>query len=565
MTLSAPGLQRVVSRLRTNAGNGISTSPWTTIALAVVLAVIGLSAVIYFYQHDSILIYNDAFGHLKIGRFVVRGLQPGAAQLGGVWLPVPHILMLPFIWNDWAFRSGVAGSIGSVAGFVTTGVFIYLITARITRQQLAGLTALVVFAANPNVLYMQSIPMTELPLLAFISGGTYFVIKWGQKPDHLGYLMLAATFAFFASLTRYEGWAFAFLAMILVGYIIAPTKRGSEGGVQAHALTFGLFALYGIPLWLLWNAILFGDPFFFQSGEFSALEINRGIQNFLGAGPPASEGNIFVATSDYLRAAYWNAGLLVTIIAFLGLCVWLLREKLSRAQIGVLLLATPAAMQIFAMYSGDSFLLLPDRDHQLHNIRYGLLLLPLLAVGAGYLSKFHVLAKPAIMCIALVQYALLVGGGDVVTYIDATRGLGGGGVDNQGPVVEQLQPVTDWFGENYDSGLILIDSSANNNVLFSKVPTSSFLHEGVYQTWDAAIEDPAAHVDWIYMQRSGVLPDRVWDNLHDTPKLAEFIKVREVGGVLIYVSRDHYDEWVDSTMDDLPPTAAVSSPRTPQP
>jgi hypothetical protein len=71
-------------------------------------------------------------------------------------------------------------------------------------------------------------------------------------------------------------------------------------------------------------------------------------------------------------------------------------------------------------------------------------------------------------------------------------------------------------------------------------------------------------VDWIYMQRSGVLPDRVWDGLHDTPKLAEFVKVREVGGVLIYVSRDHYDDWVASSMQDISPTTAVSTPRTPQ-
>jgi hypothetical protein len=553
-------MERKAALTRADEPSAAPTSPWVVLVLAVGLAAIGTAAVVYFYVNNSILIYNDAFGHLKIARFVVRGLQPGAAQLGGVWLPLPHILMLPFIWNDWAFRTGIAGSIASVAGFVAAGIFIYFITVRITRQQLAGLTALIVFAANPNVLYMQSLPMTELPLLAFITGGTYFVVKWAEEPDRMVHLMLGATMAFLATMTRYEGWAFALAATLVVGYVAGRKRLGGKGGVQAHAITFGLFALYGIPLWLAWNAILFGDPFFFQSGEFSALAINRGIQNFLGAGRPSSEGNIVGAASDYLRAVYWNTGVLVTVVSYAGLAVWFFREKISPSQVGILLLAAPALMQTFAMYSGDSFLLLPDRDHQVHNIRYGLLLLPLLAVAAGYLSKFHNLAKVAIVSLVLTQYLIMVGGANVVTYIDATQGLGGGGVNNQGPVVEQLAPVTDWFGANYDSGLILIDSSANNNVFFSNVPTSNFLHEGVYKTWDAALIDPAAYVDWIYMQRSGVLPDRVWDKLHDSAKLADFIKVREVGGIVIYVSRQHYDAWIASTNQGLETAGAVRSP-----
>ncbi len=562
--MSAPPttLKRRAAVARVEEPAAVATSKWIVLALAVALTTLGAATVVYFYEHNSILVYNDAFGHLKIARFVLRGLQPGAAQFGGVWLPLPHILMLPFIWNDWAFRTGIAGSVGSVAGFVASGMFIYFITVRITRQQLAGLVALIVFAGNPNVLYMQSLPMTELPLLACITGGTYFIVKWAEKPDHLGYLMLGATMAFLATLTRYEGWAFALAAMAVVGYVAGRRRLGGEGGVQAYAITFGLFALYGIPLWLIWNTILFGDPLFFQSGEFSALEINRGIQNFLGAGPPASKGNLVVATSDYLRAVYWNTGPIVTVISYAGLAVWFLREKLSPSQIGMLLLAAPALMQIYAMFSGDSFLLLPDRDHQLHNIRYGLLALPLLAVTAGYLSKFHNLAKVLIVGLVIAQYAIIVNGANVVTYIDATRGLGGGGVENEGPVVSQLQPLTEWFGENYDSGLILIDSSANNNVLFSKAPTSSFLYEGVYKRWDAALLDPAAYVDWIYMQRSGVLPDRVWDKLHDSDKLSAFIKVREVGGTVIYVSRTHYDDWIASSNHglDTAEEAAVRSP-----
>ena len=43
--------------------------------------------------------------HMLIARRVLMADTPGAAQLGAVWLPLPHILMLAFIWNNWAFYS----------------------------------------------------------------------------------------------------------------------------------------------------------------------------------------------------------------------------------------------------------------------------------------------------------------------------------------------------------------------------------------------------------------------------------------------------------------------------
>ena len=73
--------------------------------------VISVLAYLHFYRGGATIAYGDAKSHLLIARRVLFADTPGAGQLGGVWLPLPHILMLPLIWNNWAYYSGFAGSV----------------------------------------------------------------------------------------------------------------------------------------------------------------------------------------------------------------------------------------------------------------------------------------------------------------------------------------------------------------------------------------------------------------------------------------------------------------------
>ncbi|MHB8682706.1 MAG: hypothetical protein ACYC9X_00070 [Dehalococcoidia bacterium] len=534
------------------APTSTEVSPWIPLAIAAVLALLGGSVAVAVYRDGSLLSYNDALTHMKIARLVVRGYQPGAAQLGGVWLPVQHLLMLPLIWNDWAFRSGVAGAVPSVLGFVVTGIFVYFLTFRVTHQHLAGLVALTVLASNPNVLYMQAVPMSDMILPAFITGAVYFLVKWAVEPRHLGYLVLAAGMTFVATLTRYEGWALAVAEVAVVWYVVARQRLG-HGASQAYAISFGMLALYGIVLWFLWNALILGNPLYFSRGEFSASAINAATRQYLDTLRPTAQGNIWMAVTDALGAAYWNAGPIVSAIGAAGFVYWVLRERLRPAQLPLLLLLVPGVALCAAILSGDAIVLLPTPDDRTFNIRYGLVLLPAIAVYAGYLSKTHHLVKAAVVVLALTQAALMVSHNSVVTYDDATRGLAGGSArtlsEGGGQTsFEANRPTIAWFSKNYDSGLILIDSSFNNGVylFFADVPTEHFLHDGVYRHWDAALHDPASSVDWIYMRRSGLFHDRVWDALHDSPKLNAFVKVYELDGSSIFVSRRHYNAWMAS-------------------
>src|SRR3989304_2447599 len=87
---------------------------WTSYLLPFLMlltVIVTAGALAWSYANDSIVVYGDAAAHLQISRKLVDNITPGAAQLGTSWLPLLHVLQLPFIWNDHMWHSGLAGGI----------------------------------------------------------------------------------------------------------------------------------------------------------------------------------------------------------------------------------------------------------------------------------------------------------------------------------------------------------------------------------------------------------------------------------------------------------------------
>ncbi len=68
------------------------------VALASVL--LALIALMVCFSRGYLLLYGDAVAHLGIARRILDSHNPGLVQLGGVWLPLPHLMMLPFVQTD---------------------------------------------------------------------------------------------------------------------------------------------------------------------------------------------------------------------------------------------------------------------------------------------------------------------------------------------------------------------------------------------------------------------------------------------------------------------------------
>src|SRR6202049_5373958 len=93
--------------------------------LAWLATCVSVISFLFYFQRGEVLLYGDAVAHLNIARRVFDSKTPGLLQLGTVWLPLPHLLMIPFLLSKQMWQRGVGGSIPSMAAYVlgVTGIF----------------------------------------------------------------------------------------------------------------------------------------------------------------------------------------------------------------------------------------------------------------------------------------------------------------------------------------------------------------------------------------------------------------------------------------------------------
>ena len=82
-----------------------------TALLAGFAAFVSVASFLFYFRRGELLLYGDSVAHINIARRVFDSRTPGLLQLGTVWLPLPHLLMIPFLLSDWAWRTGVGASI----------------------------------------------------------------------------------------------------------------------------------------------------------------------------------------------------------------------------------------------------------------------------------------------------------------------------------------------------------------------------------------------------------------------------------------------------------------------
>src|SRR4051794_17943119 len=217
------------------AAVGHATTAWC--ALAVV--VWGCIAAWVYHMQALTLSHYDAKAHLVVARRVMDSITPGWQQVGAVWLPLPHLLNLIPIQVDTFYRTGASGVAISIASMGAAAYACARMVLRATGSYAGALLTVTLLALNPNILYLQSTPMTEPLLIALLMLGAMSMHAWesvgGRRWRRAAGWSLAA-----ACLTRYEAWPFT--AAVLV---IAPLARWRAGtSLQAVVKESAGIALY---------------------------------------------------------------------------------------------------------------------------------------------------------------------------------------------------------------------------------------------------------------------------------------------------------------------------------
>jgi cellulose synthase/poly-beta-1,6-N-acetylglucosamine synthase-like glycosyltransferase len=315
--------------------------PWQ-IANFVVACIASIIACRY-YLHQ-ILAFKDVLTHLQIARSIVAGAIPfDLTKLGGSWLPLPHLLMLPFIWNDDLWRSGLAGSIPSMLCYVVAARYVFLIARRLTHDSRASFIGALLFILNINVLYLQTTPASAMVSIATSLMACYYFLAWVQE-NQLKQLLLAAGCTLLATLAGYEGWIlFLVLVVLVVGTGLLKRQPGAL--IQGSVLVFSLLAGLGISVWLLWCAELFGSPFYFLSSHYSPLA-------------PQSTYT-FVTYHDFWQSFYYYAlscaqivGPILAGLAVFALAVFVARKRFKPDVFAMLALLVPCIFALLSLYCG---------------------------------------------------------------------------------------------------------------------------------------------------------------------------------------------------------------------
>jgi hypothetical protein len=355
-------------------------------------ALLSIASFFYYLRRGEILLYGDAVAHINIARRVFDSRTPGPFQLGTVWLPLPHILMMPFLVSRWLWQTGIGGSIPSLFAYVLAGIGIFRVLETglpaseiLSGTRFAPWLAAAILALNPNLLYLQTTAMTEPIYLAlFIWAIVFFsgAIRDGATDDvrNANRLLVKSGLCLAgACLTRYDGW---FLAVIMAITAILLAWVGNFAALRGGVKRFALLAAAAPALWLAYNAAIYGNPLEFANGPYSARAIEQKTA-VPGMPPHPGTHNLPVAFHYFFKSAElnlaggkWQIFWVCSLLLGTGVVV-LFQRKLWP----LLFFWTPVPFYMLSIAYGGVPLFLPVWwPFSYYNVRYGLEMLPAFAV-----------------------------------------------------------------------------------------------------------------------------------------------------------------------------------------
>ena len=518
----------------------------TEARFTLLLAVISVAALFYYYAKQQLLLYGDAVAHLNIARRVVDNRHPAESygQLGTVWLPLQHIAMLPFVWVNALWQSGIAGAIPGMLAYVlgTLGIF-RLVKAR--AGQLAAYLAAAIYALNPNLLYMQTTAMNEPIFLAFFIWSLVYLDEFARATDppaadstvvparlrprraleYCGIMMYGG------ALTRYDGW---FSALVLGGillWLFVAWYRHATDRLRRRAMTRSFVEVLVlnalVPVyWLVYTWAVSGNALDFINGPYSAKAIALRT-TAQGAPPYPGQHHLFTAALYFLKSAQLNIGaplaggtLLLLALAGTGLAIWRFRQCAV-----FLLLWLPLAFYALSIAYGSVPLYIPVwYPFSYYNVRYGLELLPVFAVFPALLAAYVRRTADAAMVKSAVLVALLavVGGAYISAYAELPITLREALVNSRSRNALEDGLAHALAQLPASSTLLMYEAEHAGALREAGIPLQHVISEAEHPDWEWALLDPAHRADYAI----GCKGDPVWAAVHQ--HAAEFTEVVSV-------------------------------------
>lgn len=478
---------------------------WAVFAFCAALSV---CAGVWSWRSDALLNYGDAVAHLHIARRVFDSHRPGLSQLGSVWLPLPHVLMIPFVAVYAWWANGLAGTIPSALAWMASCIGLHRLM-RVWLPPAPALVALLFFAANPNLLYMQTTAMTEPLFVCEMVWTTLWLVEWRaslnedapRRMNRLTWLVALGLVA--AIFTRYDGWIMALLAWSAMGIALLRRKR-----LRLRTFWIASAVVVVAPVaWFVYNAVVFGDWLDFARGPYSAKAIELRTAT-PGSGPPHPGWHdpwvslIFFVKAAAMDAAARSKTAWLLVLSASGLA-WSWLTARSKAIAWTLLLWLPMPFYAYSVAFGSVPIFLPAWwPHSYYNTRYGLEMLPAFALALGFLAAFSVAAAKqwsskavqpilALLFILVMVNALVMIHERPIVYVEGTKNI-----ESRAAYDREIPPVLRAAVARKPGATVLMNTSVLPElVAFSGIPLRQTLNESDKEYYQAALAAPARQAD----------------------------------------------------------------------
>jgi proteasome lid subunit RPN8/RPN11 len=525
-----------------------SSATWILIAAAGV----GLAALCYYFSRGLTTAHYDAKAHLVVARRIVDAEVPGYSQMGAHWLPLIHLVYIPFVLIESQYRSGLLPSLISVAAFAVAVCLVFRISRGVTDSPAAGAFAAVLMMANPNLQYVQSCPLAE-PLYMMLS--LFFLaalLRWREKAA-AGLPWEAAIWGALAALCRYEGW------LALAGSILLILHDGLRRRLsRPHAFrAAALIALVsGVPI-LAHFAYIYA-----RLGDSIFQRVARGY-----SAPEVTYGNPLLALIYHFGEIAQVATVLPLIAGLAGTLLFIIQKDGRERRAPLLLLWVPSLVNIAALQWG-----------LIYRVRYSVLLLPALAIFASLLAVSARASRGALLGGALTvtvlpwlswifphrwEFHFLYPGPGLLVLPVAAMFLALWGMAScrhffslallcicglQLPVLEgetravlaearehdfmeaERRDALLYLRENYDGTGILLDMSRLAPLVFdSGLPVKEFVYnEGDMSAWRRAAASPERVVGWICSEPGDAISNRLQIDPHWARRYALAVRTKTI-------------------------------------
>ncbi|HKD02789.1 MAG TPA: hypothetical protein VKB77_10185 [Terriglobales bacterium] len=483
-----------------------------------------LVAFLWFLQHDMVLLYGDAVARINIARRVFDSRTPGPLQLGTVWLPLPHLLIMPFIVSLHSWQTGAGGSVPSMAAYVLGVVGILRLVRSATsfnlppdsNSRVAAWIAAAVYAANPNLLYLQSTALTEALYLAlFIWTLVYFTefVLQTAFPAPQGESRAAASLTkcawclAAACLTRYDGW---FLSAVVLLGVLVIFLGGSlrEKSLRPTLEKFVLISASAPVLWLAYNSIIYRNPLEFLNGPYSAHAIE---QKSPAAGVHPGTKNLPVAVTYFLKSAEQNVGegfwqKIWLLLALAGTVLILADRRLWP----LLLLWTPLPFYALAVAYGGVPVYVPGWwPFSYYNVRYGIQLLPAFAAFLSLVVYFagRFIRNTLGKTVTLVLLLLMVAGSYAILWRIQPVCVREARINSRTRIALETQLAETLSELPHDTTILMYLGDHVGALQRAAIPLKRTINEGDHRPWirpsdpeglwERALADPAKYADLV--------------------------------------------------------------------